>query len=159
MAMYYVRDAHNYEVDKLAAIAGRVLAEAPTYTRLAFDHEKTANALAGAILKQDGWFLRVIADENDEPVGGIFGVCEEALTSRDKVAYDITMMIDKPHRGKCIRAFIQCCEDFRAWGIANGAKIVKLGVSSGIKIDSISNLLERLGFVRIGSMHAHIEGV
>lgn len=156
---YTVRDAHGYEVDKLAAIAGRVLAEAPTYTRLAFDQDKTANYIAGAILKQDGWFIRVIADENDEPVGGLIGVCETSLFGPDKIAFDVTMMIDKSHRGKCIRQFIQCCEDFRAWGIESGAKIVKLGVSSGIKIDSIANVLERLGFVRIGGMHAHIVGV
>lgn len=157
MASYIVRDAHGYEVDKLAAIAGRVLSEAPTYTRLAFDHDKTANYIAGAILKQDGWFIRVIAEaDSDEPVGGLIGVMEETLFGPDKVAYDVTMMIDREHRGKCIREFIQCCEDFRTWGLNNGAKIVKLGVSSGIKIDSVSNLLERLGFIRIGGMHAHI---
>lgn len=156
---YTVRDAHGYEVDKLAAIAGRVLAESPTYTRMEFDHEKTANYIAGAILKQEGWFIRVIADENDEPVGGLIGACEPVLFGPDKIAYDITMMIDREHRGKCIRQFIQCCEDFREWAIANGAKIVKLGVSSGIKIDSISNVLERLNFARIGGMHAYIVGV
>lgn len=156
---YAVRDAHGYEVDKLAAIAGRVMDEMPTYTRLAFDHEKTANYIAGAILKQKGWFLRVIVDETNEPVGGLIGVCEETLFGPDKVAYDVTMMIDKEHRGKCVRAFIQCCEDFRDWGVNEGAKIVKLGVSSGIKIDSVSNVLERLGYIRIGAMHAHIVGV
>lgn len=160
MASYVVRDAHGYEVDKLTAIVGRVLAEAPTYTRLTFDHEKTANFIAGAILKQDGWFIRVIATaDTDEPVGGLCGVNEVTAFGPDKVAYDLTMMIDKEHRGRCTWAFIQCCEDFRTWAIANGAKIVKLGVSSGIKIDSISNVLERLGFVRIGAMHAHIVGV
>lgn len=160
MASYIVRDAHGYEVDKLTAIVGRVLAEAPTYTRLAFDHEKTANYIAGAILKQAGWFIRVIAEaDSDEPVGGLVGVNETTVYGPDKVAFDLTMMIDKEHRGKCARQFIQCCEDFREWAIADGAKIVKLGVSSGIKIDSLSNVLERLGFVRIGSMHAHIVGV
>lgn len=160
MASYIVRDALGYEVDKLAAIAGRVLAEAPTYTRLTFDHEKTANYLAGAIAKKEGWYIRVIAKaDDDEPVGGIIGVCEETLFGHDKIAYDVTMMIDAAHRGRCTRAFIQCCEDFREWAIKNNAKIVKLGVSSGIKIDSISNVLERLGFIRIGAMHAHIVGV
>lgn len=157
---FIVRDAHDYEIDKLAAIVGRVWNESPTYTRLTFDHEKTVNYLAGAILKQEGWFLRVIAlADTDEPVGGLAGVCEPLLCSSDKIAYDISMMIDKPYRGKCFREFVQCCEDFRAWGLANGAKIVKVGVSSGIKIDSVSDLLERIGFVRIGAMHAHIEGV
>ncbi len=159
MTSFIVRDPHRYEVDKLAAIAGRGLAEAPTYERLAFNHDKTANYMAGAILKQAGWFLRVIAvKETDEPVGGIIGILEETLFGPDKIAVDVAMLIDKPYRGKCIREFIQCCDDFRDWGIANGAKVVKLGVSSGIKIDSISNFLERIGYARIGSMHAYIVG-
>ena len=158
--MYKTRDAHGYEVDKLAAIAGRVLAEAPTYTRMDFDHEKTANYIAGAILKQDGWFLRVIArEEDDEPVGGVIGVCEMALFGNDKVAYDVTMMIDKEHRGKCTKEFVECCDLFLEWGLLQGAKIIKLGVSSGIKIDSAEKMLERIGFARIGSMHAFIVGV
>jgi len=156
---YTVRDAYGHEVDKLAAIVGRILAEAPTYSRLAFDHEKTANTIAGAILKQPHWFLRVIADSDDEPVGGICGVNPISDFGSDRIAHDITMMIEKAHRGHCTRQFIQCCEEFRDWAIADGAKIVKLGVSSGIKIDSISAFLERLGFARIGGMHAHIVGV
>lgn len=155
---YVVRDAHGYEVDKLAAIAGRTLAELPVYLRLAFDHKKTANALAGAIAKQDGWYLRIIADENDEPVGGIFGGCMESICGPDKIAFDITIMIDKPHRGKCIREFVQCCEDFQEWGIAQGAKVIQIGASSGMKVDSISNMLERIGFVRVGAIHAHVIG-
>lgn len=155
---YTVRDARGGDVDKLAAIIGRVLAEAPTYERMTFDHEKTANVIAGCILKQDGWFIRVIADENDEPVGGIAGFIETSLFGPDKVAQDITMMIDKPYRGRCVREFIRCCCDYRAWAISNGAKIVKLGVSSGMKIDSISAALERLSFIRIGAMHANIVG-
>lgn len=160
MSRYIVRDARGDDVDKLTAIVGRVLAEAPTYTRLAFDHEKTANVLAGAILKQKGWFIRVITlADTDEPVGGLGGICEDSLFGPDRIAIDITMMIDKEHRGRCIREFIQCCEDFRDWAIAEGASVVKIGVSSGIKIDSVSNVLERLGFARIGGMHAHIVGV
>lgn len=134
------------------------MAEMPTYARLTFDHEKTANCIANGILKHDGWFLRVIADENDEPVGGLCGVNFTSDFGPDKIAHDVTMMIDVPHRGRCTRQFIQCCEDFKAWAIADGAKIVKLGVSSGIKIDSIASFLERLEFTRIGSMHAYIVG-
>jgi len=97
--------------------------------------------------------------DTDEPVGGITAVCEETAFGPDKIAYDLIMIVEKEHRGRCTRAFIQCIEDYRTWALNEGAKIIKLGVSSGIKIDSVSNILERLGFVRIGSMHAHLTGV
>ncbi len=158
MSSYSVRDARGGDVDKITAVVGRVLAEAPTYARLTFDHEKTANLIAGCILKQDGWFIRIIVDAFDEPVGGICGVIEQSMFGPDKTATDVTMMIDKEHRGLCVREFTQCCLDYKDWALANGAKIVKLGVSSGIRIDAISVFLERLDFVRIGGMHAYIVG-
>lgn len=156
--VYSVRDSRGGDVDKLAAIIGRVLAEAPTYAQLTFDHDKTARCIVNGIMRREGWFLRVIADENDEPVGGLCGVNFVTEFGPDKVAYDITMMIDKPHRGRCVRQFIQCCEEFRDWAIKDGAKIVKLGISSGMQIDKLSSVLERLEFVRIGATHAYIVG-
>lgn len=158
---YTVREPHNYELDKLVDIVKNGLAESPTYCRLSFDHEKMVQHVASAILKQHGWFIRVIATEDeDEPVGGLMGYSEELVFSTDKIASDIVMVVAKEHRGRCTRAFIQCIEDFRAWALSDEkVKIIKLGVSSGMKIDAVSNVLERLGFVRIGAMHAHLVGV
>ncbi len=129
-----------------------MLAES-VYSHLKFDHEKCANWLCGAILEQEGWFLRVIADDDNNPVGGIVCRNEVALFSDDKVAYDVTIMIAAEHRGKCLRALLQIIRDYRDWAVADGAKLIKLGVSSGINIDKASVFMERMGFPRIGAMH------
>lgn len=158
MSSYRVRDARASEADRIVDIVEAILQESPTYACMAFDRKKAKNTLANGILKHEGWFLRVIVDSKDIVVGGICGLCIPSDFGPDKTAFDITMMIEKSHRGRCTRQFVQCCEEFKAWALTEGAKVIKLGVSSGIKIDSVSNLLERLGYVRIGAMHAYMVG-
>lgn len=155
---YKVRDATYRDLDKLVGISERVLKEAPTYTFTTFDRRKCANYICGAILKQPGWFLRVIADENDEPVGGLICYCEPFIYSPDKVSYDITIMIEVDHRGKCIAQLLQLFDEYKTWAIAQGAKVIKVGISSGLNIQKGERFLERIGFKQIGSMHAIVVG-
>ena len=151
--MYSVRDAVDKEVFRLVEISERVLKESPTYTHMKFDSEKAANYIYGAIMKHDGWFLRVIVDENNVIAGGLICVCEPMAFSPDKVAYDITIMVEEEHRGRCLPQLVQVIEEYKVWAVAQGAKLIKMGVSSGISIDSAAKFFERLGFERIGSMH------
>jgi hypothetical protein len=150
---YYVRDARKEEVFKLAERSRLVLLES-TYAHMAFDANKTANYLYDAILKRPNWFLRVIAEQDtDEVIGGLLCYCEASLFGPDKVAYDITIMITKEHRGKCLRQLIQVIEEYKYWATLQGARIIKIGVSSGINIEKAERFLERIGFTKMGSMH------
>ncbi len=151
--MYSVRDALDKEVFRLAEISERVLKESPTYAHMEFSMEKTANYIYGAIMKHDGWFLRVVVDEHNEIVGGLIAICEPMIFSNDKVAYDITIMVESDHRGRCLPQLVQVIEEYKTWAISQGAKLIKMGVSSGINIDGAAKFFERLGFERIGSMH------
>lgn len=153
MPKYTVRDAENWEVFRLVEITEAVLLES-VYSHITYDKEKSANYIMDGILKRPGTFLRVIADESDKIAGGIFCVCEKMLFSQDKVAYDITIMIDEEHRGRCLKQLIQIIEEYKTWAIAEGAKIIKMGVSSGINIDKASQFFEVMGFERVGAMHS-----
>lgn len=151
--MYSVRDALDKEVFTLTDISERILKESPTYAHFTFSKEKTANYLYSAIMKHDGWFLRVIVDESDQIVGGLICYCEPLVFTDEKIAYDITIMVEKEHRGRCLPQLVQVIDEYKEWAVMQGAKLVKLGVSSGISIDSAAKFFERLGFERIGSMH------
>lgn len=156
--MYVVRDAKDMEVFQLVDISRAVLAESPTYKDMIFDAEKSANYIYGAIMKHDGWFLRVIADENDRIVGGLLGCLETTVFGPDKIAYDVTVMMEAEHRGRCVKQLVQIVEEFKQWGINSGAKLIKVGVSSGINIDKASMFFEHMGFERIGAMHGYNVG-
>lgn len=157
--MYLVRDALPMEVFRLVEISEKVLSES-TYAHMKFDKEKTANYIFDGIKKRDGWFLRVIVNEDrNEIVGGLLCICEPTLFGPDKVAYDITIMMDEEHRGRCVRQLVQVVDEYKSWAIEQGAKLIKLGVSSGINIDKASLFFEQLGFKRIGAMHGLQVGV
>lgn len=149
---YTVRDAHTEEVDNITHIIEEVLS-GTIYSTLSFDHDMCANMVMCGILKQQGWFLRVIADEkNDKAVGGLLGWCGEFICSKDKIAHDVAMMIQQQHRGRCIRQFLQVVEEYKTWALNEGAKVVKIGVSSGLKIDAFVELFERVGWTRTGAI-------
>jgi hypothetical protein len=152
--VYTVRDAKDSEVFELVDISKLVLAESPTYANMTFDAEKSANYIYGAIAKHDGWFLRVIADENNRIVGGLLGCMETTVFGPDKIAYDVTIMMETAHRGRCVKQLIQVIQEFKQWGIDNGAKLIKLGVSSGINIEKASMFFEHMGFGCIGAIHS-----
>lgn len=153
---YSVRDAVDTETFDITDICERVLHEAPTYSRMRFDRAKVANYIYGAIMKQSGWFLRVIADENNRVIGGICCQCIESMNGPDKVAFDVTIMLDEEHRGRCLKEIIQLINDYKEWALAEGAVVIKMGVSSGINMDKASVFFETLGFKRIGAMHGYI---
>ncbi len=157
--MYFVRDALEIEVFQLTEISEKVLKESPTYTHMSYDREKSANYIYGAIAKQPGWFLRVIVEKaSGSIVGGILCYCESTLYGPDKQAYDVTIMLDEEHRGKCLKQVIQIINEYKEWALKEGAKVIKMGVSSGLNIEKASMLFERLGFKHIGAMHAVIVG-
>lgn len=153
---YSVRDAVDMETYDVVDVCERVLQEAPTYSRMRFDRDKVANYVYGAIVKQPTWFLRVIVDEDNKIVGGICCQCVESMNGPDKVAFDVTIMLDEEHRGKCLKQIIQIVEEYKEWAIAEGAVVIKMGVSSGINMDKASVFFETLGFKRIGAMHGYI---
>lgn len=155
---YSVRKAVETEVFEIAAICEAVLKESPTYTFLKFDEMVAANCIYGAIVEQQGWWLRVIVDDRDKIVGGMCCYCGDSGYGPDKVAYDITIMIDEEHRGKCLKELIQLVSDYKTWALAEGAKVIKIGVSSGINMDKASIFFESLGFKRIGAMHGYVVG-
>lgn len=150
---YSIRDAHNHEVYRLVEIVESVLLES-VYSHLAFDKEKAAHLVMDGILKRSGTFLRVIVDSDDKIVGGMMCVCETSAFGPDKMAYDITIMMDAEARGRCVVQLVKLVDEYKAWAIKEGAKIIKMGVSSGINIDKASAFFERLGFERVGAMHS-----
>jgi GNAT superfamily N-acetyltransferase len=157
--MYIVRDALEIEVFQLTDISERVLKESPTYTHMSYDKEKSANYIYGAIAKQPGWFLRVIAEKSSgRLIGGILCFCETVVYGPDKQAYDVTIMIDEEHRGKCTKQIVQIIEEYKEWALKEGAKVIKMGVSSGLNIEKASLFFEKLGYKQIGAMHAYVVG-
>lgn len=154
--MYRVRDAVLSDIYNMVEICEKILTEAPTYTIMSFDREKSAHYVYNAIAKVPGWFLRVIVDENDKVVGGMLCICETSAFGPDKLAYDITIMIQEEYRGRCLPQIIQIVDEYKIWALKEGAKAIKIGVSSGLNIDKADKFFAMMGFDKIGAMYGYI---
>jgi hypothetical protein len=67
-------------------------------------------------------------------------------------------MVPEEHRGRCLKQLITIIYAYKEWALKDGAKIVKLGVSSMINIEKAELFFDKLGFKKIGSQHAIILG-
>lgn len=157
--MYLVRDALEIEVYQLVDLAEAVLKEAPTYTHMEVQKEKCAFFFMKGINKEEQWFLRVICEKDGGAVVGfILAICEPSIFGPDKIAYDVTIMVDEAHRGRCIKQVVQLVYEYKEWALKKGAKVIKMGVSSLINIEKAELFFDKLGFTKIGSQHAIIVG-
>jgi hypothetical protein len=124
-----------------------------------FSKEKSANFVYDAIVKRPGWFLRVISTiEGNEIVGGLHACCGDSHFGPDKLAWDITIMMEEEHRGRCLKQLVQVINEYKEWATKEGAKLIKFGVSSGLNIENADKFLQRVGFTKIGSMHGIVVG-
>lgn len=156
--MYIVRDATEEDLDQLVEIARDVLKESPTYTHMEFDKEKSAWYLMKAITREPNWFIKVVALKDGEIAGFILAICETSIFGHDKLAYDVTIMVPEMHRGRCLKQLITIIYAYKEWALKEGAKVVKMGVSSMINIEKAELFFDKLGFKKIGSQHAIILG-
>lgn len=155
--MYEVRDPRGSELDAIVAL-GEQVGQETIYSHLSYDKDKAANVIAGAILKQKGWFIKVIV-EDDKIVGGLLCWCGEETFTQDKIARDITIMLKKEHRGKCLQALVTMVEEYKKWAEEEGAKLIVLGASSGINTAGASRLFTKMGFKLTGVLHTISVGV
>lgn len=156
---YRIRDAEPMDVFALVDISAKIMKET-VYAHMTFDKEKTANYLYDAIIKRPGWFLRLISPaDSNEIAGGLLCYCEPTLYGPDKLAYDVTVAVAEEHRGRCLRQLIAVIEEYKAWAEKEGAKLIRMGVSSGLNIDKADGFFEKLGFERVGALYAIRLGV
>lgn len=148
---YIVRKPLDIDIEKLTDLGERVHGET-IYSHLAYDRDKVANLIAGAILEQPNWWMRVIALDR-AIVGGMICVAEQALCSSDVITRDVTIMVDKQHRARCLKQLVEMVELYKAWSVEQGAKIIFLGASSGVNVDGASKLFTALGFDYTGVLH------
>lgn len=151
MSGYIVREARDIDIEKITDLGERVHSET-IYAHIAYDRDKVANLVACGILKQPNWWLRVISLDRDI-VGGMLCIAEPALCSRDVITRDVTIMVDKAHRARCLKQLVEMVELYKAWSIQQGAKIIFLGASSGVNVDGASKLFTALGFDYTGVLH------
>lgn len=121
--------------------------------------ESRFSVLEYAALKVDA-FIRslidgnqfVLVSEDSGIVNGYFiGMVSEHWASRDLISYDLAMFIHPDHRGGISAA--KMVKRYLAWAKSKGAKMINIGVSTGVNPEQTGRLYEKIGFNLIGYIY------
>lgn len=143
-----IRPATLDDLPALLAMGEAMHAES-RYRVLAFDRGVLANTLS-ALLASDIGFLWVA--EQDRVVGVLAAVCMQHWCSTERVAADLALYVEPPHRGGL--AVVRLVKQYKRWAAEHGAKLTDLGVSTGVDPERTASLFDRIGFPRFGTIHS-----
>ena len=136
-----VRQAVAEDIGSLVAL-GRVMhQESPLFKMMDWSNDKCA-VLGKTLIEQGGIFLA--EDENLNVVGMFIGMINEYFFGHDLVANDFALYVDKEHRGGTIG--LRLVKKFEKWAFDNGAKVILLGIGTGIEAERTARLYDRLGY-------------
>lgn len=141
-----IRPATAADIETLVDIGEAMHRESPRFSRLSYSRAKVAGLLAFLIDEPLG-FLRV-AEREGVLVGGIACQAAEHWFSEDKFSTDYALFILPEHRGgmtapRLIGAYI-------AWAKEQGAKLIQLGVSTGVQTGETVELYRNIGLKQYG---------
>lgn len=139
--MCLVRQANLGDLYQLMDIAEAMHHESPRYSALEFSKEKM-QALYIKLIEQDNC-LMLVADKDGEVVGGLGGAISEGWFTTDLIASEFGVFLIPEHRGGITAA--RMIKQFIDWAKWNGAKMINLGISTGIHTEETAKLYRSLG--------------
>ncbi|BAO29380.1 GNAT family N-acetyltransferase [Sulfuritalea hydrogenivorans] len=141
MTMPTIRAASHIDVARIAEIGAVLHAESPRFSRLNLSTPKLMQLFLMLIESPDG--LLLVADRAGAVVGGMAGVVTPHWFSDDLVSNDYGVFLLPDQRGgmtaaRLVRGYIE-------WAKAKGAKMIQLGISTGVQTEETVSLYRALG--------------
>lgn len=154
---YGVRDAKRSDVIDIVEMGER-LHEESVFRCMSFDKERVARLVLLAVNgRDDNLFIKCVEDiETHRVVGGLFAWTQVSWFGPDRVANDVTLMVDAPHRDKCFSQLVKIVSMYKEWAISRKAKLIHLSTSTQIDAERTGKIYEALGFPKSGSIHTVI---
>ena|SRR5215471_18615919 len=150
-SLYRVREVKESDVSEIVELGAKLHAES-LFSHMRYDEQRCKNVVRWAHEGNHGLWMRVV-ESGGHVVGFLLAQAWESFFGPDKVANDLIMVIDKPHRGHAFIAIQEMVEQYHAWARKNGALRVYLSTTTGIEPEETAKLYETLGFRQIGTIH------
>lgn len=142
-----IRDATPEDLAAMCALGKRMHAESPRYSVLNYDEHKVELLLRNA-LDDDRYFLMVAEHDDGEVTGGFIGYIAPHWCSQDAVAADLALFVQQDRRGGIAAA--RLAREFIEWARSRGAKLVNLGISTGVQVEQSAALYRAIGLKQYG---------
>ena len=141
-----IRPATPHDIPRLVEL-GQLLHDTSSYAGIRYIPEKVT-ALLRALISGAGTLF--VAERDGRVVGGIAGGIAEIWFSNETTAYDYCLFVDPATRHGVTT--IGLIKAFEAWAIDRGVSRIELGITTGILVESTSNLFRRLGYHDAGAL-------
>lgn len=142
-----IRPATFEDVQPMVEL-GALMHRESRFSVLQYDPEKVGATIRYLI---DNDQCALVAEDNGEVIGGFIGMIMPHWASQDLVASDLTLFVHPNKRGGLSAA--KMVKAYREWAVSRGAKMVNLGISTGVNAELTGQLYERMGFTRIGFIY------
>lgn len=141
-----IRKATLDDLPTLLALGASMHAESPRFSRLAFSASRLEETLRALILLPRGFVL--VAELDGELIGGMAAMCMPHWASADLLATDLALFVAPEHRGGLTAA--RLVRRYVGWAMGEGAKLIQLGVTTGVATEETARMFEAIGLRRCG---------
>lgn len=141
-----IRNATLIDLPALLALGERMHAESPHFRQITFSAGKLAETLVDVLDSPNGFLM--VGDAKGEIAGVMVGLAVEHWCSTDLVATDLALYVKPEFRGSMLAA--RLIARYKSWAHALGAKIISVGISTGVNVEQTARLYEAMGFKRFG---------
>lgn len=145
MSEIRIRRASLEDIDQMVELGAEMHRES-SYKQYSFDRRRTENTLVGII--EDRLGIPLVAEKDGVILGGIVGGVSQHYFGLDMVASELALFITKDERKgrlalKILLAFIDEAKEL-------GADQIAIGNSTGVEIERVKAIYERMGFKHVG---------
>ena len=141
------------DIPELLELGAAMYAESRYAEAMPWDVDKVEGLLVALLADPDG--LVLVAREEGEIVGGFMAAAFEHFFSPSKVAQDYALFVTPDARGGQHAAHM--LEAYIAWAKSRDAKLIQVGITTGVNVERTARLYKGLGFVSAGILFEHAE--
>ncbi len=120
-----------------------------TYSKLNLSANKLLK-LGTTIIEQKD-YCGFVAVAGDDIIGMFIGYITEYFFGSDKIACDLVLFVPRNRRGGFAASML--LDRYKIWANKQGAKEIKVGITTGVHELATTKLYKKLGFERAGLIY------
>lgn len=127
---------------------GRTFHKESRFSKGPYNEEAIWKLLKTVVKNPETFYISFYRNIDNKIVGFILGQLTEEFFTGTLLAKDLSMFVDKEHRGSFI--FVKLLKAFENWAKDKGAQKMMLFHATGIGSEKASSLFTRLGYAQYG---------
>lgn len=149
-----IRDMEERDIEDIIELGVEHADESPIKS-LNFHAATTRANFRKVVLDKLNFFCKIaVDDESGEYIALLLAQRIRPFFSDNYMAQDVMFRVREQFRTKYPFVAIKLIKEYHQWAADLRLSVVVLSTMSGIGIDGVARMYERLGFKQIGSIHA-----